>query len=68
MVPAVSKQIAALLVIAALLGLTACGTSETTQMLASKLFAVSVGIKESHWFHTKEQMQFLDDWLRRSIP
>ena len=21
-----------------------------------------------HWFHTKEQMQFLDDWLRRSIP
>ena len=21
-----------------------------------------------HWFHTKEQMQFLDDWIRRSIP
>ena len=21
-----------------------------------------------HWFHTKEQMQFLDDWLRKSIP
>ena len=21
-----------------------------------------------HWFHTKEQMQFLDDWLCRSIP
>ena len=21
-----------------------------------------------HWFHTKEQMQFLDDWLHRSIP
>ena len=21
-----------------------------------------------HWFHTNEQMQFLDDWIRRSIP
>ena len=21
-----------------------------------------------HWFHTAEQMQFLDDWIRRSIP
>lgn len=21
-----------------------------------------------HWFHTKAQMQFLDDWIRRSIP
>ena len=21
-----------------------------------------------HWFHTNAQMQFLDDWLRRSIP
>ena len=21
-----------------------------------------------HWFHTREQIQFLDDWLRRSIP
>ena len=21
-----------------------------------------------HWFHTNAQMQFLDDWIRRSIP
>ena len=21
-----------------------------------------------HWFHTKAQMQFLDDWIRRSVP
>lgn len=47
MVPAVSKQIAAFLVIAALLGLSACGTSETTQISDKAVGAIFVNEMET---------------------
>ena len=30
--------------------------------------ALTVMEDGEHWFHTAEQMRFLDDWVRRSIP
>ena len=42
---------------------------ETISEFAEKQGAdLSVMEDGEHWFHTKEQMQFLDDWIRRSIP
>ena len=47
MVPAVSKQIAAFLVIAALLGLSACAASETTQISDKAVGAIFVNEMET---------------------
>ena len=42
---------------------------ETISEFADKIGAdLTVMENGEHWFHTNAQMQFLDDWLRRSIP
>ena len=42
---------------------------ETISEFADKIGAdLTVMEDGEHWFHTNEQMQFLDDWIRRSIP
>lgn len=42
---------------------------ETISEFADKIGAdLTVMEDGEHWFHTNAQMQFLDDWLRRSIP
>ena len=42
---------------------------ETISGFAQQIGAVLTVMKDGeHWFHTDEQMQFLDDWIRRSIP
>ena len=39
--------------------------SEFADQIGADLTVMEDG---EHWFHTNAQMQFLDDWLRRSIP
>lgn len=42
---------------------------ETISEFAEKQGADLTAMEDGeHWFHTNEQMQFLDDWIRRSIP
>ena len=42
---------------------------ETISEFAAKQGAdLTVMEDGEHWFHTNAQMQFLDDWIRRSIP
>ncbi|MGN0647849.1 MAG: alpha/beta hydrolase [Oscillospiraceae bacterium] len=44
-------------------------SKETISEFAEKQGAdLTVMEDGAHWFHTDAQMQFLDDWLRRSIP
>lgn len=41
---------------------------DTMSRFADKIGAVLTIMKNGeHWFHTKEQMEFLDDWLRHRI-
>lgn len=42
---------------------------ETISEFAYKIGAdLTIMEDGEHWFHTNEQMQFLDDWIHRSIP
>lgn len=42
---------------------------ETITTFADRIHAgVSVMNGGEHWFHTPEQMRFLDDWIRKNIP
>ena len=41
---------------------------DTMSRFADKIGAVLTIMENGeHWFHTKEQMEFLDDWLRHRI-
>lgn len=42
---------------------------ETIKAFANRVHAgVTVMNGGEHWFHTPEQMRFLDDWIRKNIP
>lgn len=42
---------------------------ETIKAFANRVHAdVTVMNGGEHWFHTPEQMHFLDDWIRKNIP
>ena len=41
---------------------------DTIQTFADKIGATVTVMKDGeHWFHTEEQMKFLDDWIKNSI-